>query len=163
MARRRCQGKTKAGKRCRAYPLHGAKLCLAHTDEKTREKVGFGGAQEGAGRPRNPRVVDVLREWVEEHAQELLSPYVDGLRSTVLVRVRVDGEDEAVLTELPDIELRQKTAERLQDRVYGKPRQTIEHAGPESGPAIAVEFTLDETVREAIGSALRQRPAAAAD
>lgn len=156
MAKRRCQGKTKAGKRCRAFPLHGSKLCLAHSDAETRSSVQFVGGQPGSGRPPKPRVVDVLRERVEAEVELIVAPYFQALSEAVLTATY---EGEVIASELPDLAGRIQAAEKLLDRVYGKPRQTIEHAGPESGPPVAVEFALDDRTREVISNALRQRPA----
>jgi hypothetical protein len=157
MAKRRCKGKTKAGKRCRAYPLHDSQYCLAH-DELSRASVGFGGPEAGrlGGRPKSPRVVDVLRERVEARIEEVIAPYFEALTRAVL---HATYEGDVIVSDAPDLGARMAAAEKLLDRVYGKPRQTIEHAGPQDGAPIAVEFTMDDKAREAIAGALRGRPA----
>src|SRR6516164_7783437 len=79
MARRRCKSKTKAGRQCRAAPLKGRDVCLAHSDGETRSSMQFVGGQPGSGRPRKPRVTDEMRRLVEEHAHAILSPYFASL------------------------------------------------------------------------------------
>ena len=77
MSKRACHGTTKAGKPCKAAPLHDSDYCLAHTDEETRLSTGFGAP--GTGRPRNPRAVDVLKERIEAGIDEVLKPLWDAL------------------------------------------------------------------------------------
>jgi hypothetical protein len=121
MSRRKCQARTKAGKPCKATPLKGSSTCLAH-DEKAREKAGFGGAQEGAGRPANPRFTDLLRSEVQERAREVFAPLIDGLTATRWVVV--GNGPSAHVEEVPDIPTRIGAAREIMDRVEGKPRQT---------------------------------------
>jgi hypothetical protein len=160
MAKRRCKGKTKAGKRCKAWALHDGDRCLAHSDEKTQDSVGFGGSQPDAGRPAKPRVVDVLRERVEAEVEKIVAPYFEALEHAVL---HATYEGEVVVSEHADLGARINAAEKLLDRVYGKPRQTIEHAGAQDGAAVPVELNLDQKTREAIAGALRRRPAAGSE
>lgn len=160
MAKRQCKGTNASGGPCGATPLKGKPHCFAH-DKESQESARFGGAQPGAGRPRVPRVTEVMREWVEEHAEQLLSAYVDGLDATLIDTVMIgDGESMRWETSYPDHDMRMKAAEKLQDRAVGKPRQRIEHAGSEDLAPISVEFSLDDKAREAIAGVLRRRPAA---
>jgi hypothetical protein len=155
MAKRQCQGKTKAGKPCKAAPLSGSDYCLAHADEETRESAGFGGSQPGAGRPRVPRATELMREWVEENAEKILKPYADAIEHAVLTAT---FEGVVLPSDVADLGARIAAAERLLDRVLGKPAQRVEHAGPQ-GDAVAVDLQLDGATREAIAGALRGRPA----
>lgn len=139
MADRECQGKTKKGQPCKAAPLRDSSFCLAHANEETRESAGFGGSQPNAGRPRVPRVTEVMRDWVEEHAHEILAPYRDAIRGAMIL---VTYEGVATVSEIPDLGARIAAAEKLQDRVLGKPRQALEHTGAEGGP---IAHTLDLT------------------
>jgi hypothetical protein len=140
---RRCTGKTKAGKRCKAYALHGTKppRCLAHADEKERERLRFGGAQPGAGRPAKPRPSAVARKLIEENTAAVLRPYWltlgydveatgEGLKLVAVegggAKLHTTGSGRVRVSAHADLEAMMRAAERLQDRVYGKPKQTVD-------------------------------------
>src|SRR3954447_15987928 len=112
MAENRCTGTTKKGTPCKAPPLRDQDTCLAHAPEETRESAGFGGPQDGAGRPRLPRPHERMREWVEEHVETVLAPYVAAIQDAVLVD-KVEGM--SVLTDIADLEARMRAADRLLD------------------------------------------------
>jgi hypothetical protein len=152
--KRKCVKQTKAGKRCQAFALKGKDVCLAH-DEKTRQMAGFGGAQPNAGRPPSPRPSEIARRLIEENILVLQKPYWNSLGYDVKLGPNgpylVEKEDGGAkiygvsakngavyISEHDDLEAMQKAAERLQDRVYGKPKQTTELSGPDGGP---VELT----------------------
>ena len=122
MAKRRCKGTTKKGKRCKAPPLTGGDYCLAHSDEETRELAGFGGPQEGAGRPALPAPHERMRERIEQEIEAIIAPYFEAITDAVL---HTTHEGEVVLSEHPDLGARMAAAERLLDRVYGKPRHAL--------------------------------------
>src|ERR1035441_1892340 len=88
--KRGCTGKTKAGGRCRAAPLKGRSVCIAHADKKTRDNTRCGGSQPGAGRPPRPKAPDAARELLEEHPEIVLRPFFRTLGYDV--RVSDDGE-----------------------------------------------------------------------
>lgn len=156
MPKRQCKGKTKAGKRCRNPVVAASGYCLAHDPENRGENRRFGGRQPGAGRPRTARPSEVMREWVEEHVQELLDPYVRGLRATIVVKTGVDDEGEPEFSAQPDIEFRQKSAERLLDRAYGRPAQAVELTGSDNGPAIEIVAKDDRAAGIAAEEFLRR-------
>jgi hypothetical protein len=160
--KRRCKGKTKRGTRCKAWALQGTDRCSAHPPANDPLSPAFGSPEQASaagklgGRPRNPRVVDVLRDKIEAEIETVIAPYFDALKGAML---HATYEGDVIVSEHPDLGARINAAEKLLDRTYGKPRQTIEHAGPQEGAPIAVEFSLDADVRKAISGALRQRPA----
>jgi hypothetical protein len=137
MTRRRCTGQTKKGQPCKAAPLKDRDVCLAHADEELRLSAGFGGVQQGSGRPRVPRVTDVyadeLHRRVGEHVEELIGR---------LVSIAMDAERTVVVgtgpnarTEIaPDQVLQLAALRELNDRILGRPRQSLEHSGPDGGP-----------------------------
>lgn len=151
--KRRCTGKTKKGARCRANPLHGRKTCIAHSDKETQNSVGFGGPQEGSGRPRAPRVIEEMRRRVEEEVDDILAPYFDALRGAVL---HAAYEGEVFVSDHPDVAARIAAAEKLLDRVYGRPRQVTEVTGEDGGPIQLEGELADPTVREALFDAARR-------
>jgi hypothetical protein len=111
--RRRCTGRTKAGKPCKAPALRGRKHCRAH-DPAVPDADRFGSPEQAAragalgGRPRKSRVVDVLREQVEADAERWLRPLERALDA------ERDGE--------PDHSVRLRAVAAVLDRVAGRPR-----------------------------------------
>lgn len=130
--KRACKGTTKAGKPCRANPLHDGDYCLAHSDPETRESVGFIPDNGFGGRKPNPRAVDVLREKLEAEIDEWLQVYIGAREATKPVGVG-SGED-FQMVEIPDHALRLRALADAFDRVYGKPKQATELSGPGGEP-----------------------------
>jgi hypothetical protein len=137
-----CTGTTKKGAPCKARPLKNTTLCLAHSDEKTRESTGFG---IGGGRPPKPRAVDLLRERIEKDIDRYLAPIEEALEATSGVVVG-NGRD-AHVEVLPDYGTRLKAAAMALDRVYGRPRQAMEVTGADGGP-VASSLVLDPKLAE---------------
>ena len=141
MAKRQCKGKTKKGTPCKAAPLKDSDFCLAHADEETRESTGFGGSQPGAGRPRQPRAIEVIRERIEQDIEQVVGPLFEALEAER--GVVVGAGENATLEMVADWSVRLSAIRELLDRGYGKPRQTIAHTGVEDGPPIGVELSSD--------------------
>lgn len=122
MAKRRsCTATTKAGKRCKASPLKGQDVCLAHADAETRESTGFIARNGKGGRPRNPRAVDVLRERIEADIDKWLEPLEEGLTAS---RGLVVGDGSHARVEyVEDYGTRIKAHREAFDRAFGKPTQ----------------------------------------
>lgn len=166
MAKRRCKGKTKDGPPCRAWALQGSKpaRCLAHSDAETRDSVGFtpeAGRRLG-GRPRQPRVTEVMRERVEAEVESILRAYFDALDASRPMLVG-KGKDRRVVEQV-DHYFRLRAANALLDRVYGKPRQAHELSGPDGGPMrIAEDELADPETREALHELVRRVAAARTD
>ena len=112
--------------------------------EKHGVPCSFVGGQPGSGRPRKPRVTDEMRRLVEEHAHAILSPYFASLglelhddgsvtrcRSAVVIGKH---EGEVFASEVDDLAAQMAAARELLDRVYWRPRQSVEVAGVEDGP-----------------------------
>lgn len=113
---RRCHAITKAGEPCPTPPLHGSDYCIAHSDAKTRESLGFVAANGKAGRPRIPRASELMRERVENESEQIVAVYWDAMNATLK-----DGE--------PDHQIRLQALRDLLDRVYGKPTTKTELTG----------------------------------
>jgi hypothetical protein len=129
-----CAGKTKRGTRCKSTAVLENGLCMAHQPEEVREARGFGGSQPGAGAPRRPRATEVLRERVEAEIDKVLAPLFDGLEAQKPVVVSDGHLDGAHIEWADDMPTRLRAAADILDRVYGKPKQTTEIAGPDGGP-----------------------------
>lgn len=121
VTKRTCHGTTRKGTSCKAAPLKDGDHCLAHADAKTRESVGFVAANGKGGRPRKPRVVDLMREWVEEH------PEAFGVIQEALKAERaivVGNTKDAYVEYVPDWPTRIVAFKELMDRAYGKAQST---------------------------------------
>lgn len=148
--KRKCHGENLQGKPCGANPLKAGtvidgtkakgKHCRAH-DPDLPETARIQGAQPGAGRPKNPRVVDVMRDRVERKIEQVLGPYFDALEGAV---VHATFEGEVIPSAHPDLGARIAAAEKLLDRVYGKPGQAIELTGKDGGPVEINEHAFDD-------------------
>lgn len=128
-----CTATTRAGNPCTASPLHGTSLCLAHSPANVRESAGFVADNGKAGRPKNPRAVDVLRERIEQDIDRVLKPLFDGLEAEQGIALSIKGGGMELAT-LADFDVRIKAARELLDRAYGKPKQTTEISGADGGP-----------------------------
>lgn len=140
-----CKATTKAGTPCRAKPLHGTSTCLAHADAETRTKMQFlpGGNGKG-GRKKQPRLIDILRQEVEDRMQEVTAPFWEGLKSG-------------------DQKVRMECARELLDRSYGKPKQVSEVSGPEGGPIETVEIPTSDDWNAKVAKVLAESGALDAD
>lgn len=153
-----CQGTTKAGKPCKAAPPRGADYCRAH-DPDLPDSTRFGSTEQATdaghlgGRPKLPRPHEVMRDRIESEIDAVLEPYFAALTGAV---AHSFYEGELVLSDEPDYGARIAAAEKLLDRVYGRPRQQLEHTGHNGAP-IKTEGTLDVSspkVREHLSAAL---------
>lgn len=151
--RRACAGTTKAGKPCRAPALKATGYCMVHGPEEVRESKGFGGPQEGAGRPALPKPTELARQLIEKNVIPVLRPHFAALGVTLhddgtctydptagaKVLHKEAGEGGTTYaTTIDDLAAQIAAAERLLDRVYGKPKQATELSGP-GGDAVRVE------------------------
>lgn len=137
-----CQGTTKTGKPCKSTGVLDNGFCMAHQPENSRDFQRFGGSQPGAGRPRQPKAVEVLREALEARADEIVAPLWEALTAD---RAVVVGNGPTAHVELvPDIPTRMAATRMFIEHGFGKPKQAIEHSGPE-GDAIPVEIRIPDT------------------
>lgn len=165
--KRKCKGKTKAGKPCGANPLRKGtvingvtvtgKWCRTH-DPDLPDSARIQGAQPGAGRPRVPRPTEVAAELVNRHIEKVVRPYWRALGYDVVhndetgeldivalegggLKMSATFEGMVVVSEHEDIGGQVAVAEKLQDRAHGKPTQRTEVTGA-GGGAVRIE---DET------------------
>lgn len=147
MSARTCNGTTKKGTPCKATPLKSGSVidditvkgrhCRAH-DPDLPASARFGSraqateAGKQGGRPKNPRVVDVLKERFEAEVEDYLAVLRDAL--TAEEAVTIGYGEHAYMELLPDHRTRLKALEIAFDRVYGRPKQQTELTGAEGGP-----------------------------
>jgi hypothetical protein len=143
----------KKGEPCGAYARKGKTTCMGHADKVEQESAGFGGPQEGAGRPRKPRPSEIALALVEDNAAVLLEPYfatlgysfVMGDNGPELVKREQGGakvtatyEGAVIVSDVDDLAAQVAVAEKLKDRLYGRPRQEITGA---DGQPLQLEVT----------------------
>jgi hypothetical protein len=151
----------KAGTEIEGVKVKG-KHCRAH-DPDLPASARFGSraqAKEAAkhgGRPPLPRPTDIARRLIEQNELALQRPYwrtlgydvvlgKDGLELVVLPDggAKMHGESkegDIVASPYEDLGAQQEAAERLWNRVYGKPKQTQEITGADGGPVEIVPVT----------------------
>lgn len=148
-----CTATTKKGAPCRAPAVAGTDppTCISHSPKDVQGKLGFGGPQPGSGRPRLPSPTEVARGIIEEHVVQVLRPYfrsigldleagAPGERPTVVelergaVHVGKDPFGGVHVTTVEDLGAQIVAAEKLLDRVFGKPKQTQEVTGAGGEP-----------------------------
>lgn len=154
-AKRRCTAKTKKGKRCTRAPLIGEKVCIAHAPKELKEARGFGGPQPGSGPPPKPKPTEIAKRLVEENIATILAPHFRTLGYDIVIDdtgpriVKQDGggaklhgvsakDGYVFVSDHDDLGAHIAAAEKLLDRVWGKPRQALEHAGSETGVPVAI-------------------------
>ena len=140
--RRCCQATNRSYQPCRAAPLTGSNDCRAH-DPQLPADTRFGSSEQatqaavGVER-RTPGVMELMRKQVEARAEEVLAPYSEALR---------EGDN---------LEQRMKAADRLLDRVFGRPRQSTELQGSLSADERRLESDIDAEI-DALLEARAQR------
>lgn len=155
MTKPTCTSTTKAGNPCKSPPLTGTTHCISHAPRETKVSAGFGGPQPGAGRPRAPRAVDVLKERIEQDIDAVLNPLWAALDATS--GLVVGNGSTAEVEVIPDFRTRITAARELLDRAYGRPKQATEISGPDGGPVELVPVRLDRAdqvasvVKRAVG------------
>lgn len=146
-----CKGKTRKGAKCKAPALKGKKHCSAHAPDLP-DSARFGSpvqareAGQLGGRPPLPKPTDVARQLVEENVHRVLRPHFkalgldiqeDGTVVSLDHGAILTGESKegvVVASEIEDLGAQIAAAERLLDRIYGKPKQQTEVSGVDGGP-----------------------------
>jgi hypothetical protein len=159
----RCTAITTNGRRCRRSPIKGNPEghCNVHSKSEEERKLLMAQARAVRGQT-NLKPHELMRQVVESNPLAFMQPYLDALgirvvfvpdsnnpsllhptaiqdpttSGTVLYGVSKDGD--VIISTHKDIEAQQRAAERLFDRIYGKPKQTniIAGASSQDDPAI---------------------------
>lgn len=129
--------------------MKGKDTCIGHLDKVEKEKLGFGGPQDGSGRKRRPKPSEISRQLMEENQLAVERPYWRALGFDVVIgengpelkamegggaKVVAKHQGETFVSNVDDLGAQMEAAERLKDRVYGKPIQATEISGPEGRP-----------------------------
>jgi hypothetical protein len=103
-----------------------------------------------AGRKPKPRVIDVMKERIEDEIEDVLSVYREAARAT-----RIENGQE-----VPDHAIRLRAVEALNDRAYGKPKQVSEISGPEGGPVEHAHIPTEDEFQKSVARILEEAEAA---
>jgi hypothetical protein len=158
--RPRCSAKTKRGTRCRAAPLKGTKRCSAHPLEP--DSARFGSPEQAreaglqGGRPRLPRPHEVLRERIENDIERWLAPLEAALGAGKPVVVWDGQERQHHIEFVEDPKLGMQAMKLAFDRVYGRPRQSVEISGSDGGPVRMAAAFDDPELREELHGLVRR-------
>ncbi len=164
--KRQCKGERKAGGPCGANPMRPGtvvkgitvtgKWCLQH-DEDLPTSAKIGGRAHGSlgGRPPMPKPTDIARQLIERHVYMVLRPHFrtigleladDGTVTRLERGAIVTGESkdgEVIASDIEDLGAQIAAAEKLLDRVYGRPKVTQEVTGADGGPLELVPVSID--------------------
>lgn len=160
--KRSCHKENRKGGPCGAPVIKGSDppVCISHADEETKRSAGFGGAQPGSGRPALPKPTEIMRRLVEQHVEAVIGPHFRTLGFEVVrdangelsiqasenggAKVFGESKEGVVrISEYDDLGAHIAAAEKLLDRVYGRPKQTTELTGEGGGPVELVPVAMD--------------------
>lgn len=153
----KCKATTKKGEPCKSPPIKGTDRCLSHSSAKARESVGFVADNGKAGRKPLPKPTDVARQLIERHIEVTLAPHFRTLGYEItrndddeLDIVASDGggaklygeskEGYIEVSSHDDLGAMIAAAEKLLDRIYGRPKQATEITGADGGPVQTQEL-----------------------
>ena len=140
-----CISSNERGEPCEHRHIIGSDYCQWHMEAAERERLGVRDPREGAGRPRAPivKAPELLRQIVESQAQSIISPYFEALGLELMgydeetgqpVCREIEGgglrlygtskDGDIQMSDYRDIAGMVAVAEKLLDRVYGKPKQS---------------------------------------
>lgn len=131
-----CLAPTKAGGECQAtrptIELNGKKYrlktCLPHASKAIQEK--FGWPNRSGSKPQS--AAGILRKRFEEDADRYLKPLEEAIEAMKAVVVGNGGSARIEMVE--DFQVRLRAVETILDRIYGRPRQSVEHTGTDGAP-----------------------------
>jgi hypothetical protein len=143
-----CSATTRKGQPCKVAPLKGSEYCRAH-DPTLPDSSRFGSPAQAAVAGSAPKphklgareaMNEAFLEAAREHRDAIIAAYIDGLDAE---RTVVVGNGPSAFTEsVPDPPTRLTAAEKLTDRVIGKPRQGVEITGADGGPIVSAALDL---------------------
>lgn len=165
MAKSPCKATNKAGLPCRASAWANG-YCIAHQPAEVRKAVGHkSGTRDGqthrdGSRAIPIRVPELAKRIVEANAAAVLYPYLRalGLKAMrekasgqiVVVpdpagRARLYGtskDGRVVMSSYEDLGAMIAAAEKLLDRIYGRPKQALSIAGEPGQPGVGVQVSV---------------------
>jgi hypothetical protein len=145
-----------SGKWCRAHDEDLPPSARFGSRERARENGKLG------GRPPNPKPSEVMRRLVEQHVETVIAPHFRTLgyklerneagELTIVPDenggAKIYGESkegDINVTDHDDLGAHIAAAEKLLDRVYGRPKQATELTGSEGGPVEIVPVAREKS------------------
>jgi hypothetical protein len=139
------------------------KFCFSH-EANLPDSIRFGSRAQAkeaaklAGRPPKPKPSEIMRKLVEDHVESVIAPHFRTLgyklerneagELTIVEDpdggAKIYGESKEGyinVTDHDDLSAHIAAAEKLLDRVYGRPKQATELTGAEGGPVEIVPVT----------------------
>jgi hypothetical protein len=179
----RCKAKTKAGFPCRSFARTPDGLCYYHSRSKEEQAILQEQAQ-AARKMNKAKPHELMRQIIESNPIIFMQPYLDSLgirivfvpdendplilhptavqdpssNGSTLFGISKDGR--VIVSKHKDLEAQQRAAERLFDRVYGKPKQTSIIATGADNDASLNLVPFDEARQREVAAILEaaQRP-----
>ena len=147
-------GKRK-GETCGKETWRGTNACWGHQPKEVKEEVGFGGAQEGSGRPRIPRpselIIQKLEQRAEELADKILQIAIEGSKTVVVPGGR---DDPGFTEEVEDQQLQLRATQYAIDHLIGKAVQRNELVG--GGEPVQIDLTPSDEKARKIAQAIKE-------
>lgn len=170
----KCKGKTLKGTKCRSFAIpDNDGFCSMHGPRAAEIKAKAADGNRIARailRQKQPKPHELMRQVIESNPMLFMKPHLEALGITVefiedpenpelvkpvaiphgdgAVLYGVSKDGDVVISTHKDIEAQQKAAERLMDRVYGKPKQTNIVVGPHDDEAKPPELVPFDKQRQ---------------
>jgi hypothetical protein len=138
-----CAGTTENGTACLSKHVMGSIYCVWHMNESERKRLSIRDPHETQRRITKTKAPELMRQIVEHNTMSILRPYFEALGITLEgydeengkpivsfnpnAGLKLYGESkdgDIVMTPYADIGGMVTVAEKLMDRVYGKPKQS---------------------------------------
>lgn len=167
----RCMGTKKNGEPCGSFAVTGSRFCISHTPDADLEILGIKpltkAARERRALVKKQSAPAFARKVFEGALDKVMAPYLEALG---LRLIGVDEDDkpifedvpngglmlhgtskdgDVVMSDYPDLAGRVVVAEKLWDRVYGKPKQTQILEGGDKPVRVEPVRTEDRAMRVA--------------
>lgn len=164
----KCGHIVKKGKRrgevCGRATYEKTDACWGHQPKNVKESKGFGGPQENSGPKKLEDPFDVAREAVRQHAELLIRPHFKTLGYDIHIEQTDDGpilkleqlegggakvygeskDGEIIPSNIEDLAAQIVAAEKIIDRLWGRPRQAVEMTGADGGPVEMIAVSRPE-------------------
>jgi hypothetical protein len=138
-----CTGVTEQGTTCQSKHVNGSDYCMWHMEKAELKRLGIRDPREAVRVAPVLKAPEMLRQIMETHVEQIVRPYFEGLGikligydeetgSPIVEEIEGGGlklygeskDGDIEMSNYPDIVGRVAIAEKLLDRVYGKPKQS---------------------------------------
>lgn len=136
--------------------IYKLETCIMHASPAIRKHLDLITPPTGranTGRKKTPTPHSILKARFEADADRYLKPLEDAL--TAMKAVVVGNGASAHIEFTEDLALRISAVEKMLDRIYGRPKQQLEHTGSD-GHAIEVNVPSDDKRVQDVAAVLAQ-------